>query len=109
VRIDDRALRATSGGWLRTRTSTVAYRRGATLVKRALTARGVAILARTCATCGALEVRFGGVRKLVSLRSTSPARRVIAVAEFATPRTGTMRLSTLSARRVAIDALVIAG
>ncbi len=107
VRIDDRALSVASSGWLRTRTSTVAHRRGATLVKRALTARGVAVVARTCSTCGSLEVRFGGVRKLVSLRSTSPARRTITVAEFTAPRTGTMRLSTRSARRVAIDALVV--
>jgi hypothetical protein len=109
VRIDDRALSVVSGRWLRTRTSIVASQRGATLVKRALTARAVSAVARTSATCGTLEVRFGGVRKLVSLRSTSPAGRVISVAEFAAPRTGTMRLSTVSARRVAIDALVITG
>ena len=79
----------------------------ATLVRRAVTARAVALVARTCATCGAIEVRFGGVHTRVSLRSSSPARRVVPVAGFEAARSGTLRLRTLSSRRVAIDAVVV--
>jgi hypothetical protein len=43
----------------------------------------------------------------VSLPSARPGRRPLSVATFATARTGTGRRGGVSARRVAIDALVV--
>ena len=109
---DDRALTVRAGRWrharLGGRTVSIAAERGATLVRRGVTARSLALLARTCRRCGSVELSFRG-RPLgrVSLRSRRPARRLLPVATFTTARAGTVRLTTASSRRVAIDALVV--
>ena len=112
VTLDDRALAVATGRWNRTRlggsTVSIATRRGATLLRRDVTARGLALLARTCRRCGTVEVWFRGrLLERISLRSRRPGRRRLPIATFATARSGTVRLRTTSADRVAIDALVV--
>jgi hypothetical protein len=112
LRLDDRAFAIASGPWTRTSaggaTVSVATHRGATLVRRGVTARSLALLARTCRACGAVDVRFRGrLLARVSLRSARPGRRLLPISTFATGRTGTVTLRAVSSRRVAIDALVV--
>jgi hypothetical protein len=104
LRIDGAAF-STRGPWLRRGAYLVARRGGATLTAPAVRGSGLALVARTCRRCGAVRVSWGtGKRRVVSLRSRRAARRTIRV--FGAGR-GTVRLRTTSARRVAIDALLV--
>ncbi len=110
--LDDRALRILAGPWSRTRlggtTVTVATRRAASLGRSRISFRDLALLARTCRRCGSVDVYFRGrLLKRVSLRSRRQGRRLIPIVAFASARTGALRLRTTSARRVAIDGLVL--
>jgi hypothetical protein len=95
------------GPWSRRGRYVVVARRGATLVARRVTGRALAIRARTCSRCGSVRITWAGRTRTVSLKSRRPLRRTLHVMRFARERTGTVRVRTTSARRVAVRALVI--
>ncbi len=105
LRLDDGALRV-SGPWARRGEYLVATRRGATLTVPGVTGRRLSLVARTCRACGAVRVTWAGRKRLISLRSRRPARRTIRVFSGAR-RTGKVRVRATSARRVAIDAVIV--
>jgi hypothetical protein len=106
VRIDDAGLTA-GRGWARVGRYTVAARRAATLVAPGVTGRGLSLVAKTCPRCGSVRVSWAGTVRTVSLRSRRPARRTIVVVPSGRSRSGDVRVRVASARRVAIDALVV--
>jgi hypothetical protein len=107
VRIDDSGL-VVRGPWAQRGSYAVATTRGATLLARGVTGTGLALVARTCPTCGSVRVSWGrGLVRELSLKSRRSGRRTLKVVSLRRARTGTVRLRTSSSRRVAIDALVV--
>ena len=110
--LDDRSLTAT--GWTRAAsasyylgTYTTAATSGRVLSVRA-SARQVGLVVTTCSTCGTLDVRLGGAylgrKSLVS--STARAKQVVWL-PLGTLRTGTLTLTTVGAKRVYVDGVVL--
>jgi hypothetical protein len=107
VRLDDGALRA-RGPWARRGGLSVAHARGAVLSARGVRARTIALAVSTGPRSGSVQVVWRGrVLRTVSLRTAMPGRRAIRVARFGRVRTGTLKLRATSARRVAIDGVLI--
>ncbi len=116
VPLDDRSL-ARRGSWSTgtgaayyRSTWTRSYAPGVTLVRTAVQAKRIAIVATTCPTCGSVQV-YLGTRLLRTISLTSSAtvnRRVIGVATFSSVRAGTLTLKVTTSRRmVRIDGLGI--
>jgi hypothetical protein len=95
------------GPWARRGAYLVAARRGATLRVPAVAGRALAIVARTGRRAGAVRVSWAGRSRTVSLRSAKPGRRTIRVFSRRRARSGTVRLTATSARRVAVRALLV--
>ena len=111
--LDDRSLTA-STGW--TRTSATRYYAGTvsrsatsgrTLKRTGLRMRRSWIVATTCSGCGSVDVLWNGsVVKRVSLAAaTTTNRRVLPLISFASTRTGTLVLRSVSRSPVYVDAL----
>ena len=105
-RIDGAALDAT-GPWTRRGAYLVARRRGATLTARDVRGGNLSLVARTCRRCGAVRVTWAGRSRIVRLGSKRAGRRTLRVFRAAGRPQGTVRVRTTSARRVAIDALLV--
>jgi hypothetical protein len=116
VALDDRGL-ALAGVWTRGSSAGYSYgtwtkatRAGVSLVRNAVQARRVGVVATTCATCGSVTVYHAGVRLgTISLYSaTTRTRQVKWLPLQSVTRTGPVRITTLSSRAVIIDGLVVA-
>ena len=94
------------GPWARRGAYLVATRRGAKLIRRAVSGRGLDIVALTGPRAGSVRVTWAGRSRTVSLRSSRPDRRTLRVFRGAA-RTGTVVVRTRSARRVAIAAILV--
>jgi hypothetical protein len=113
--VDDRSFRIARGPWTRQALERdrggsfmVSHTRGATLVSPRVRGRRLQLIVHTCPTCGAVAVVWGGRRVgVVSLRSRRSRRAVLPVFARTKPRAGKVRLRATSARRVAIDALIV--
>lgn len=115
--VDDRTATASSG-WRQITaersyrdTATVTSSPGERLSLPGVRARKLYLVAKTCPGCGEVTVRLGDRwLKRISLRSVQVRhRRLLAVAEFARVRSGTLRVRVSTAGRpVAIDGLVAA-
>ena len=111
VPVDDAAL-ASSGRWRRKRSGTVylgtyaqARRKGAALTYRVGDVRELALLVRTGERYGAVRVYLDDAL-LATVRTKGPAgSRAVRVGHFATPRSGTVRIVTLSGATVRVDGL----
>jgi len=111
--LDDRSLRAGTG-WSRLSTpsalggtQTSAGRSGVSLSLTNAHARRVALVVRTCSSCGSVDV-YVGSRKLGSVSTYSPTThyRVVKYLPLqSSSRTGTLLLRTTSARSTSIDAV----
>jgi hypothetical protein len=94
------------GPWQRHRAVLSAARRGAQVAVRGVRGRELALVARTCRRCGSVRVRWAGRTRTVSLRGRR-GRRTIRVFSSAGARTGTVRIKAVSARRVAVRAVLV--
>lgn len=113
--LDDRSLSASSG-WTRARTSaalggsqTTTSRYRASLSVTGVHVRRVAVVVRTCPSCGSVDV-FVGSRKIgtVSTYSSTTRYRVVKYLPLqSVTRTGTFLLRTTSSRPVAVDAVLL--
>ncbi len=116
VTLDDRSLSASSGWSRRTSsgalygTLTSAHRTGLRLTRTKVSTRRIAVLATTCAACGAVDVYLGSTKiGRVSLTSSATRNRQLRwLPTLPTTRTGTLSLRTASWRAVHIDGVVIA-
>jgi hypothetical protein len=72
----------------------------------AVRARELALVVRSCRRCGSVRVSWAGRTRTIRLAGR-PGRRTIRVFALGRARTGTVRLRTLSARRVAVRALLV--
>ena len=112
VPLDDGSLTAAS--FVRTtnvagaysKTLSTATNKGASLTRTSVRARSVSLVARTCAACGSVAVRWNGKTiKSVSLAAAT-ATRVLPVLKFTKPTSGTLQVVvTSSKKKVAIDAV----
>jgi hypothetical protein len=118
VPVDDPNLAIASGVWTRStsasgfylNTSTSATARNAALESSPVVAKQLALVARTCPTCGNLRVLWNGVVvKKVSLQASPGAtRRIFKIPAFATQQSGTARIEvTSTGKPVNIDGLEI--
>lgn len=113
IPLDDRAL-AESSGWSAIKpagyfkgTAMVTSTRGQTLTATGVNTRRVAVVAKTCPTCGVVGVFVGGVKiGEVNLKAATTSRKVISLPAFA-PREGVkVVVKVLSTGKVVqIDAL----
>jgi hypothetical protein len=113
--VDDRALAAASGTWLRRsadgyyrRTYSTAARKGSALVLRGVQVRRLALLATRCPTCGTVQILWNGtLLKQVSLAAaTLEKKRLLALGPFPSLQEGTVRMRVSSSGRpVQIDGL----
>ena len=96
-----------SQGWTAASDGSVRARRGgAALYRRGLTADEVGVRVRMCQTCGAVAVSFG--RQLlgtIHLHAASAHDATVRMAVPASARAGTLRLTTVDARPVRIEAI----
>jgi hypothetical protein len=106
LRLDAAAL-SVSGPWARRGDYLVVTRRGAKLIRRGVSGRGLDIVAATGPRAGAISVSWAGHTRTVSLRSAKPRRRTIHVLRLGSTRNGTVVVRTCSARRVAIASLAV--
>jgi hypothetical protein len=116
VPLDDRSL-TKSTGW--SAKSGTAYfkstylqstKLGAKLTAKKVTARKIAIVASTCPTCGSIKVYWGSkVIKTISLKSAKVVnKKVITVAVWSAPKTGTLTIKVASSgKKVIIDGVAI--
>ena len=81
---------------------------GASLTRTGVVARSIALVARTCPTCGVVSVKWNGQGlKRISLAGPA-ATRSFAIASFARPTRGTLQVVvTSSKRRIWIDAVAV--
>jgi hypothetical protein len=103
----DAAALTVSGPWARRGAYLVSTRRGAKLVRRGVSGRGLDIVAATGPRAGAVRVTWAGRSRTFSLRAATRGRRTIKVLRLARSRTGTVVVRTRSARPVAIASLVV--
>jgi hypothetical protein len=112
VPLDDAALTTTSfsrrtgaayfGGTYSLSTTT-----GAKLKSATITAKRLALLATTCATCGSVQVRWRGASLgNFSLHSSTTTRKaLILLTPFSSVQSGVLQIISLSSARVEIDGL----
>lgn len=113
--LDDRSLTASSGWTRKTSghyyrsTFTKASTKGRSLTFPKARARHLAVIAATCATCGAVRVYIGSrYVGTVSLRAAATHYRQVLDLPTFPITSGTVKLVTASKRLVQIDGLVIA-
>jgi hypothetical protein len=116
VPLDDRSL-TRSPGW--TAGSGAAYYAGtflrtstfgAKLTRTGVRAKSIAIVATTCSTCGSAKVYWGStLLRTISLYSaTTMSRRVLPVAAWGSPRSGTLSIKVSTrGKKVIIDGVAI--
>ena len=97
---------AVEGPWQRRRARLSATRRGARIAVRGVRGRELSLVARTCRGCGAVRVRWAGKVRTVSLAGRA-GRRTIPVFSVAGERAGTVRITAVSGRRVAVRGLLV--
>lgn len=118
VPVDDPKLAIASGTWTRSKTAKGFYRKTSTsstaqtaaLESTPLVAKELALVARTCPTCGSVRVLWNGVVvKKISLQASPGAtRRVFKIPAFPTMQSGTVRIEVTSAGKPAnIDGLEV--
>ena len=113
VALDDRALRPTSGTWLRQSaagyyqgTRTNGPRTGAVLSAGTVTAGRVTLIATRCARCGSVAVYLGATRlATLSTYASTTIRSAIFVLPRRTVTTGTLTVRTLTNTPVYVDGL----
>jgi hypothetical protein len=115
---DDAPLRASSTAWshgtgpgyLRG-TFSDTFAKGAGLTSgRPLTVKRLGVIARTCPTCGSLDLYVGATKvgSLSLVSRTLVTRRLLVLATFPVARIGVVRIVTAAANRyVRIDAVAI--
>jgi hypothetical protein len=114
--LDDRSL-SRKGSWA-SGTGSAYYRGtwirstalGATAVRASVQAKRISIVVTTCPTCGSVKVYWGStlLRTVSLVSSTAANRKVIAVATFASVRSGTVTVKvSTSGRKVLVDGLAI--
>ena len=118
VPADDRRLRVASGPWKRKRAaaaydgtfSQVRNRKGATLTYAVTGARSLALVVGTGPGHGSVKVFLGNkLLRTVSLAGSPRYRKVVTLASFANPRSGTVRhRHEPTAKLVRIDGLGVA-
>jgi hypothetical protein len=114
--VDDRALAAASGTWLRGSASgyyrgtySASATAGTALLLRGIQARRLALLATRCPVCGTVQIFWNGtLLKRVSLRTPAFAKKqLVPLGSFASVKTGTVRIRVSSSHQpVQIDGLV---
>ncbi len=118
VPVDDPKLAVASGTWTRSKTAKGFYRktstsstaRAAALESSPVVAKQVALVARTCPTCGSVRVLWNGVVvKKISLQVTPGAtKQIFKIPAFATTQSGAVRIEVTSAGKpVNIDGLEV--
>jgi subtilisin family serine protease len=116
VPADDRVL-ARAGTWS-TRTASRFYlgsasksrRRGSTLTLSGIRAKDLSLVASRCRRCGTVKVRWNGttLRKIKLTASSTKRTRIISVASFGAPRTGTLTIKVVSRdRTVLIEGMAV--
>lgn len=116
IPLDDRSL-SRSSGWTAGTSSTFyrstylrSYTYGAKLTRTGVVARRIAILARTCSTCGTVRVYWGStLLRTISLKSaTTVNKKLITVTTFTSARSGTLKIKVdSSGKKVIIDGVAI--
>jgi hypothetical protein len=118
VPVDDPKLAIVSGAWTRSTTANGFYRKTSTsttaqnaaLRSSPVVAKQLALVARTCPTCGSVRVLWNGVViKQISLQASPGAiKRVFKIPAFATQQSGTARIEvTSTGKPVNIDGLEV--
>jgi hypothetical protein len=118
VPVDDPKLAIAAGAWTRSTSATGFYRNTSTsttahnaaLRSSPVVAKQLALVARTCPTCGSVRVLWNGaVVKTISLQaSPGTTKRVFKIPAFATQQSGTARIEvTSTGKPVNIDGLEI--
>jgi hypothetical protein len=118
VPVDDPNLAIASGAWTRStsangfyrKTSTSTTAQNAALESSPVVAKQLALVARTCPTCGSVRVLWNGVVvKKISLQASPGAmKRVFKIPAFATQQSGTARIEIASTGKpVNIDGLEV--
>lgn len=112
--LDDRALSAAGGFVRRTATGTFAgtyseaRSAGATLTRTGVTARRIGVLVERCHGCGRLQVRHAGqLLGTIDLEAAATKRRVLVTFTETAVATGALTLTTVGARPVRVDAIVV--
>jgi hypothetical protein len=114
VPLDDRGLKA-SHGWKRTHgtayldgTLTTTSKKGSKLTVK-VTAKRIALVASKCSTCGKVGVYEGSkLLKTINLKGRTANRVTISVATFASDKSGTITIKSLTSKRpVKIDGLAV--
>jgi hypothetical protein len=118
VPVDDAKLTIASGAWTRDTSATGFYRKTSTnttaqsaaLKSAPIVAKQLAVVARTCPTCGSVRVLWNGVVvKKISLQASPGAtKRVFKIPAFATQQSGVARIEvTSTGKPVNIDGLEV--
>ena len=79
---------------------------GATLVRAGVEAERLSVLVGTCKGCGSIDVFWDGRRLARVSLAGKPTRKLVRLAPFAAPRTGTVTIRVAGRRQVRIDGLV---
>jgi hypothetical protein len=109
VPVDDPELAIASGAWKRStsangfyrKTSTSTTAQNAALRSSPVVAKQLALVARTCPTCGSVRVLWNGivVKKISLQASPGASKRVFKIPAFATQQSGTARIEVASQPR----------
>lgn len=84
--------------------------RGSTLTLADIRAKDLSLVASRCRRCGTVKVRWNGttLRRIELTASSTKRKRIISVASFGAPRTGTLKIKVVSRKRpVLIEGMAI--
>ena len=118
VPVDDLKLAVAAGTWVRSKTakafylntSTTGSAKNAALQLTPVVAKQLALVARTCPTCGSVQVKWNGVvvKKISLQASPGGLKRVFKITTFASQQSGTVRIEvTSTGKPVNIDGLEV--